>query len=78
MGSKQVQRDVGEPLFLTYQETAAKIGVSLARVRRLLRDGEIHNVKLGPRERRIPMSECEAYAARLVAEQIGAGPGAAA
>ena len=71
MGRKQVQRDVGEPLFLTYKEAAAKIGVSESRVYRLLREGEIHNVKLGPRERRIPLSECEAYAARLIAEQIG-------
>ena len=39
MGRKQVQRDVGEPLMLTYQEAAVKIGVSLSRVYRLLRDG---------------------------------------
>ncbi len=71
MGRKQVQRDVGEPLMLTYQETAAKLGVSLSKVYRLLRDGEIHNVELGPRERRIPLSQCEAYVGRLVAEQIG-------
>jgi excisionase family DNA binding protein len=71
MGRKQVQRDVGEPLFLTYKEAAVKIGVSEARVYRLLRDGEIHNVKVGPRERRIPLSECVAYADRLIAEQIG-------
>jgi excisionase family DNA binding protein len=71
MGRKQVQRDVGEPLMLTYKEAAAKLGVSLSRVYRLMRDGEIHNVKLGPRERRIPLSECQAYTARLVADQIG-------
>lgn len=68
---KQVQRDVGEPFFLTYQEAAAKLGISVSRLYRLMRAGEIHNVKLGPRERRIPLSECEAWAARLVAEQIG-------
>lgn len=73
MGRKQVQRDVGEPLMLTYKEAAAKIGVSESKVYRLLREGEIHNVKLGPRERRIPLSECVAYADRLVAEQIGPG-----
>jgi excisionase family DNA binding protein len=78
MGRKQVQRDVGEPLMLTYREAAAKIGVSLSRVYRLMREGEIHNVKTGPRERRIPLSECEAYVDRLKAGQIGAGPGAAA
>lgn len=71
MGSKQVQRDVGPPLMLTYKEAAKKTGVSVSRLYRLMRDGEIHNVKTGPRERRIPLSECEAYVARLIAEQIG-------
>ena len=71
MGRKQVQRDVGEPLMLTYKEASAKLGVSVSRLYRLMRDGEIHNVKTGPRERRIPLGECEAYVARLIAEQIG-------
>lgn len=71
MGRKQVQRDVGEPFLLTYTEAAAKIGVSKAKVYRLLREGELHNVPLGPRERRIPLSECEAYVKRLMAEHIG-------
>lgn len=71
MGSKQVQRDVGAPLMLTYKEAAKKTGVSVSRLYRLMRDGEIHNVKTGPRERRIPLSECEAYVKRLIAEQIG-------
>ena len=71
MGSKQVQRDVGEPLMLTYKEAAKKLGVSVSKLYRLMREDEIHNVKLGPQERRIPLSECEAYVGRLVAEQIG-------
>ena len=71
MGRKQVQRDVGPPLMLTYREAAVKIGVSVSRLYRLMRDGEIHNVPTGPRERRIPLAECEAYVARLVAEHIG-------
>ena len=71
MGRKQVQRDVGPPLMLTYREAAVKIGVSVSRLYRLMRDGEIHNVPTGPRERRIPLTECEAYVARLVAEHIG-------
>ena len=71
MGRKQVQRDVGEPLMLTYQEAAVKLGVSLSRLYRLMRAGEIHNVPTGPRERRIPLSECEGYVDRLVAEHIG-------
>lgn len=71
MGSKQVQRDVGEPLMLTYAEACIKIGISESKLYKLLRSGEIRNVKLGPQERRIPMTECEAYVKRLVAEQIG-------
>jgi excisionase family DNA binding protein len=71
MGSKQVQRDVGEPLMLTYKEAAKKMGVSLSKLYKLLRAGEIRSLKLGPQERRIPMSECRAYVDRLVAEQIG-------
>jgi excisionase family DNA binding protein len=71
MGSKQVQRDVGEPLMLTYKEAAKKMGVSLSKLYKLLRAGEIRSLKLGPQERRIPMSEVRAYVDRLVAEQIG-------
>jgi excisionase family DNA binding protein len=77
MGAPQPVRDVGEPLLLTYKEACKKIGVSMSKLYRLMRDDELHHVKLGPQERRIPMSECEAYVARLVADQIGA-PGAAA
>lgn len=71
MGSKQPERDVGEPLMLTYREAAKKIGVSLSKLYKLLRAGEIHSLRLGPQERRIPMGECQAYVDRLVAEQIG-------
>lgn len=78
MGNKQPVRDVGEPLMLTYKEACKKIGVSMSKLYRLMRAGEVRNVELGPQERRIPMSECEAYVDRLVAEQIGARPGEAA
>ena len=71
MGSKQVQRDVGEPLMLTYKEAAKKMGVSLSKLYKLLREGEVRSLRLGPQERRIPMSEVRAYVDRLVAEQIG-------
>jgi excisionase family DNA binding protein len=68
VGSKQPERDVGPPLFLTYKEAAKKIGVSLSKLYQLLRDGEITSVPLGPQVRRVSLSECEAYAARKVAE----------
>ena len=70
MGSKQQQRDVGEPMLLTYTEACAKIGISESKLYREMRAGRIHNVPLGPRERRIPMSECERYVADLVAAHI--------
>jgi excisionase family DNA binding protein len=78
MGAPQPVRDVGEPMLLTYKEACQKIGISMSKLYREMRDGRIHNVKLGPQERRIPMSECEAYVRALVAEQIGSEPGAAA
>ena len=74
MGRKQVQRDVGEPLMLTYKEAARKLNVSLSKLYKLLREGEIRSLKLGPQERRIPMGEVRAYVDRLVAEQIGEAP----
>lgn len=70
MGSKQPDRDVGEPLMLTYKEAARKIGVSVSWLYVLLRRGDIHSLDLGPQTKRIPMSECRAYVDRLMAEQI--------
>lgn len=78
MGSKQPERDMGEPMLLTYKEAAKKIGVSLSKLYQLLRSGEISKVELGPQVMRIPMSECQAYVDRLVAEQIGPKTGKAA
>lgn len=78
MGSKQPERDMGEPLLLTYKEAAKKIGVSLSKLYQLLRDGEIRKLVLGPQERRIALDECEAYVDRLKAEQYGPKTGEAA
>jgi excisionase family DNA binding protein len=71
MGGKQPERDVGEPLMLTYREAAAKIGISLRWLYVLMKKGEIHSLDLGGQVRRIRTSECQAYVDRLVAEQIG-------
>lgn len=68
MGSKQPERDVGEPLMLTYKEAAKKIGVSLSQVYVLLRRGELHSLDLGPQTKRIATSECRAYVDRLIGE----------
>jgi excisionase family DNA binding protein len=67
MGSKQPERDVGEPLMLTYREAAKKIGVSLSQLYVLLRAGELHSLTVGPQVKRIAMSECQAYVEGLSA-----------
>lgn len=71
MGSKQPERDMGEPMLLTHREAAKKIGISKSKLYKLLRSGEIRNLVLGPQERRIALDECEAYVERLKAEQWG-------
>jgi excisionase family DNA binding protein len=71
MGHKQPVRDVGEPLMLTYEEARIKLGVSLSQLYKLMKNGEIHALKLDTQVRRIPMSELDAYVKRLVKEQIG-------
>ena len=78
MGNKRTERDVGEPLMLTYKEAAFKISVSVSFLYELLRDGVIRKLELGPQTMRIPLSECEAYLDRLKAEQWGPGAGEAA
>ena len=58
---------------LTYKQAAKKINVSLSKLYLLMRAGEIQNVQLGPQVMRIPLSECEAYTARRIAESRGEG-----
>lgn len=62
-------RDVGDPLMYTYDEARRKLGVSLSQLYRLMRDGEITALTLGPQVRRITLAELEAYVDRRVAEQ---------
>ena len=76
MGARQSERDVGEPLMLTYKEAAKKINVSMSKLYGLLRDGEIRKLELGPQVMRIPLSECEGYVERKKAEQWGPEPAA--
>jgi excisionase family DNA binding protein len=69
MGGKQPERDVGAPLMLTHREAARKLGISRSSLYKLLRRGELHNLDLGPQEKRIALSECEAYVKKLIAAQ---------
>ena len=62
-------RDVGDPLMYTYEEARRKLGVSLSQLYRLMREGEITALPLGPQVRRITLAELESYVDRKVAEQ---------
>ena len=77
MGHKQPERDVGEPLTLTYREAQKKLGVSQSQLYTLMRNKEIRALEMGKQVRRIPLSELEAYLERLKSEQWGT-PGEAA
>ena len=77
MGS-QPERDVGEPMLLTYKEAARKIGISLSTLYKLLRAGEIRKLEVGPNTMRITTTECREYVDRLVARQSGPKAGEAA
>ena len=71
MAHRQPERDVGEPMNLTYKEAAKKLGVTISQLYTLMRNGEIRKLELGPQVRRIPMTELETYQARLKAQQWG-------
>ena len=78
MPARQPDRDIGEPMNLTYEEAARKLGVTISQLYRMMRNGEIRKLELGPQVRRIPMTELEAWQARKISEQWGETPGAAA
>lgn len=78
VGHSQPERDVGEPLNLTYKEAAKKLGISLSKLYLLLREGKIRKLELGPKVMRIPMTEIDAYQAGLIAAQWSPKTGEAA
>ncbi len=57
-------------VLLTVEEAAGRLNLGRTFVFSLIKSGQIASVRIG-RARRIPASEIEAYAARLVAEQCG-------
>jgi excisionase family DNA binding protein len=63
--------DGPESMLLTYQEARARIGVSLSKLYRLMRQGEIRNLDLGPQTKRISQAECERYVRELERDQYG-------
>ena len=67
-------RDDGlKPLLLKPAEATKLLGVSRSKLYEMVRDGAIATVMIGPRQRRYPYAECEAYVARLIAEQTAPG-----
>jgi excisionase family DNA binding protein len=60
-----------DPLLLTYKKAIMKLGVSTSQFYRLMRQGEIRPLRLGPQVRRVSLAELEAYVARLEAAQHG-------
>jgi excisionase family DNA binding protein len=65
-----------EPMLLTYEEARIRIGVSISKLYRLMRQGEIRNLDLGPQTKRISLAECERYVRELEAEQYNRNPAA--
>lgn len=64
-----------EPLLLTYQQARRRLGVSISQLYRLMRQGEIRSLKLGPKVRRISDAELVMYVKHLEAEQHGDAAG---
>lgn len=52
------------PLYVSIKEGARLLGVSRGTVERMIREGHLPAVRLGPRQTRIPVSVLEALAER--------------
>jgi excisionase family DNA binding protein len=59
------------PLLLKVPEACDVLGVSRSQLYLMRRDGQITFVTIGPRQVRVPYSECEAWVARKLAEAQG-------
>jgi excisionase family DNA binding protein len=62
-------RESIRPLLLKVPEACAVLRVSRSQLYILLRNKEIEGITIGPGQRRIPYSECEAYVARKMTKQ---------
>ena len=62
------------PMMLMMDRAAYELGVSESTLYEFLKEGKIKSVLLGPKIRRIPLIELEAYRDRVLAEQSGAEP----
>jgi excisionase family DNA binding protein len=62
---------IGDPLMYTYKQACVKLGVSISQLYKLMKEGEIKPIPLGPQVRRITLAEMEEYVKRKVAERDG-------
>jgi len=64
--------EVSPRMMLNISQAAKELGISQSTLFVLLKEEKIRSVYLGPKIRRIPRSELEAYVELLLAEQYGA------
>lgn len=57
-------------ILLTTEEAASALGIGITKAKSLIRDGDLHSVKIG-RLRRIMVVSLEEYVQRLDTEQNG-------
>jgi excisionase family DNA binding protein len=57
-----------KPLLCSYQRAAERLGVSVSELRRLVADGDLRAISLGPKMRRFVVAELEEYIRRKATE----------
>jgi excisionase family DNA binding protein len=66
-----VMEDPLDPLLLTPEQAAARLGVGRTRMFALIAEGAVESVKVG-RSRRVPSDALQDYVGRLRAQQVAA------
>jgi excisionase family DNA binding protein len=61
--------EAARPLLLKIPQACKMLAVSRTTLFGLLKSGEIRGVMIGPQQRRVPVSECEAYVARKMSAE---------
>jgi excisionase family DNA binding protein len=71
MAANNKKVSVEKPMMLKVPTAAAELEISESALYELLKAGKIRSVLLGPKIRRIPRTELEAYQQELLDEQYG-------
>lgn len=69
---------VSPPLLLKVPDACRVMGISTSTLYRLMAEGEIRGIHIGPRQRRIPVSEISDYITRKLAAEAASGKQGAA